>query len=426
MAFLNNPKGGVTGSTKVVPNETAAPSLGPQYQAMLDANPYRNREYEKSGWQNFLSMLGFRTEADAWKENMAVQAAEYDASITQKAYDEQYNNPSAQMERMRAAGLNPDIDGGSQISSGEAAAIGQDPSTPMQSTGDEEGLQKVVSLASTVASGCMNAFSTALGMVSSIQGIHRNRLDNTMQAIQNESAFQTLADQVLPYIIPRTPESDEEGNPWWLNSYEAAKMFVGDMPKKMQGKFNTALLNRLNSAPTERKAYEEWSGRVSARKAYYQGSNEFYDESDEVLNIISSGLAKMNEDIYRQSQKASLAEGKASEAQSANEQEYFENLSGEAQAAAENSSNRLTTTNNAMVQSMRSNLAEIVKKLDAKSKEKGIGGGLASVAMSLISMVQLWISSQGAPSVSRSTSSSYKVGPRSEAGSQSQSFSIGF
>ena len=61
------------------------------------------------------------SEADAWQENMSVQAAEYDAAIVQKAYDEQYNQPSEQVARMNAAGLNPDISGGENINPGEAA-----------------------------------------------------------------------------------------------------------------------------------------------------------------------------------------------------------------------------------------------------------------------------------------------------------------
>ena len=421
--------------SKLNPSSASSPpqkqvSLGPQYQSLLDANPYRNQEYQKSGWQNFLSMLGFRTQADAWKENMSVQAAEYDAAIAQKAYDERYDSAAAQAARMREAGINPDISGGENITAGESAALPQDPSTPMQSTGDEEELQRVVTMGAEIASGCMNAFTTALGIVSSIQGIHRNRLDNTMQAIQNEGALQGLADQVLPYLIPPTPEKDEEGNPWMDNSLALAEMFVGQMPKKVQGKFRTSILNRLNSAPTQRKAWEEWRGRVTARKGYFMESNEFYDESDTVLNIISSGLAKMNEDIYKAYQESSKAGYEAETAAAGYEKEYNEAMSADegakTMAGAEKSTAALTSTNNSMVQAMRSNLKEIVDKLDAASKEKGIKGGLASVAMSLISILQLYISSQGMPSISRSQSSGYRVGPRSEASNQFSSFSIGF
>ena len=124
--------------TKKPPEAAPAASsmnLPDRYQGMLDAIPYRNQKYNESPWQRPFSNLGFRTQADAWKENMAVQAAEYDAAIAQKAADEAYETPGAQVARMRAAGLNPDLNGGEGISPGEAQPLPQDPSTPMQSTG---------------------------------------------------------------------------------------------------------------------------------------------------------------------------------------------------------------------------------------------------------------------------------------------------
>lgn len=405
-------------------------SLGPQYQGMLDANPYRNQSYNKSPWQNFLTALGFRTEADAWQENMAVQAAEYDASIAQKAYDEQYNTASAQAERMRAAGLNPDIDGGSSISPGEAASLGQDPSTPMQATGEESVPQEILSTAFSVATGCLDAVATATGIVQSVQGIRRNHLDNVMQSISNEAGLQSLADQVLPYLIPTTNSDlfDEDGNVvgnWQENAYQMAKFFTGDMPKKLRGKFQRALLNRINSAPGERKAYEEWSGRIRARKDTYRESANFYSEEDDVLRIVSEGLEEMNMKLYKQIQNTDFAQAEATEEEAKNDKTYYSNLDSALQAGAENKANEVSKKNNEMVSTMRDSLKGIVDELDKASKESGIKGGLASVAMALISTIQLWISSQGAPSVSRSTSSSSSFNPRTGVSSQSSKSSFG-
>ena len=150
-----------------------SPSVGGKYQTLIDANPYRNIEYTKTPWQNFLTSLGFRTQADAWKENMQVQANEYDAAIMQKQYDEHYNDPQSQVQRMRAAGLNPDIDGGSSIDSGSAAPPGEDPSTPMQTTADDA--SQLLSFGQSV----MSAVTSAIGMASGIQGLQRNRLQYT-------------------------------------------------------------------------------------------------------------------------------------------------------------------------------------------------------------------------------------------------------
>lgn len=419
-----------------------AESLGPQYQGMLEANPYRGLRYNKSPWQNVLHWLGFRTEADSFEENMATQAAEYDAAIAQKAYDEQYNSAAMQAERMRNAGINPDISGGQGISPGEAASPAQDPSTPMQTSAGE--FESALGMATQVASACLDSVSTAVGIIQSIQGVKRNKLDNTMQAIQNESGFQALADEILPYLIPPTNADveDDDGNvlgKWKNNAYEMAKMFVGDMPKKMRSKFEHALLNRLNSAPGERKAYEEWVGRIKARKSTFREQTEFYDESDDILYIISDGLSDMNEKITKAMQKAQLAGANAQEAQAEDSQEYFEtrdsaqkaqaenaqarneqtyynNLDASKQAESENTSNAVAIANNQMVEIMRESLNAMVKKLDSASKDGGVKGGLASVAMALISAVQLWISTQGAPSLSRSSNGSQSSTPQAPQG----------
>ena len=134
----------------------------PTINSLLEANPYRGQEYKKSGWQNFLSWLGFRTEADAWKENMAVQAAEYDASVLQKQYNENYDSADSQAARMRSAGMNPELDP-SSISSGNSSPMPDDPSTPMQSTGDET---QILGFADKV----MSAFTTCIGLSSGDSG----------------------------------------------------------------------------------------------------------------------------------------------------------------------------------------------------------------------------------------------------------------
>ena len=165
---LNKIHKGLLGNTydTISSVNTTGVELPYQYQSMLDANPYRGIEYTKSPWQKFLSWLGFRTEADAWKENMAVQANEYDAGIVQKAYDEDYNDAQSQVQRMKAAGLNPDLDP-SSVSPGESASMGEDPSVPMQTTGEESQVYQF-------ATGIMSIASTAIGLVGSIQGISRN------------------------------------------------------------------------------------------------------------------------------------------------------------------------------------------------------------------------------------------------------------
>lgn len=232
----------------VVTSGVQAPDVNPSYQGLIDANPYRNAGYKVRPWQQFLSWLGFRTQADAWQENMAVQASEYDQAILQKQYDEEYNSPAEQMARMRTAGLNPDIDGGSSIDSGSAQSLGEDPSTPMQATGDE---QTIMNFADTI----MQIGSTALGLVGSVQGIARNRMENTLLSTQNESAITDLATRMAPFFVPQTDDPTQEGASWQTQALTNAQIFSRSMDKRTKKRFLDTIQSYWNGAYGEAKSY---------------------------------------------------------------------------------------------------------------------------------------------------------------------------
>lgn len=372
-------------------------------------NPYRNPNpytggvpsYRESGWQGFLRAIGFRTGADAWKENMAIQASEYDAALAQKEYDENYNLPIHQVARMRAAGINPDLNGGDGIDAGSAAPLGEDPSTPMQSQGDEGQLMNF-------ANGVLGCFSSAIGLVGSIQGIQRNRLQNDLSAMQNESFMADFAKGMFPYFLPTSPENlvNEDGSEisWQMQALERAQAFAGKLPKNMRSKFLSQVQGYWNSAPGNADAYKEWYERVNSRKGYFNESSYFYDDADSVLRIISDELQDTNERIYKLQQKASQTDASADIAENENREEYAETLDAGLQASAENAENRVNKANNEMVGVMRESLNRMIQKLDEASKHSGVKGGLASVAMAMLSAFQLYISSQGMPGVSRSNS----------------------
>lgn len=391
------------------------------FNTLSAANPYRNQPYKKSVWQNFLSALGFRTQADAWQENMSVQAAEYDAALAQKQFDTEYNDPQSQVERMKAAGLNPDIDP-SSIDSGSAAPMGEDPSTPMQSTGEEGVLLDF-------ANGVMNAFTTAIGLTTSVQGVVRNRLQNKLLGLQNESAFSEFAKGMFPYLLPNSPESvvDEDTgmeSSWQANALQMAQMYAGTLPKSMQRKFMRNVQAFWSSAPGSAEAYKEWKNRVSNRKGYYEESSTFYDEQNEVMRIIADGLSEVNEEIYRSRQQSQLQASKADFAEDLNREEYADNLDAGLQASAENAQNDLNRSNAMMVGTLRKSLEGMIDKLDKASQDNShpLKSGLATMTMGLLSVLQLYISTQGMPSVSRS--SSFGSSPKGQ--TFNSSWSIGF
>lgn len=404
---------------------SGVPQVGGKYQTLIDANPYRNREYRVSPWQQFWQALGFRTQADAWQENMATQAAEYDAAIMQKQYDEQYNSPQEQVARMRAAGLNPDIDGGSSIDSGQAVALPEDPSTPMQSSGWD-------GTPESLAHGVLGAFSSALGIVSTFQGIQGKHLSNVLQSINNEDAFAKFASGLSGVLLPDSPNSEGiENFDWKAAALKNAEVFAGkNLPKKMRQKFIDFQEQYWNSAIGEGESYEDFKNRVQSRRDYAMEYQTNYSEINHVLLKIVEPLADMNEKIYRQNQKTTLAQGEAAEAGAQTEEAYQNELSGSSMAAAQNAANQNAAEQQGTLSIVNGTIHEITQALKSSSKKGGLEGALSSIALALISGMYLYTQSGIHPSISRSegSNSGYFESDRGHGASQGSrsGFSIGF
>lgn len=370
---------------------------------LMQNNPYRNQDYYTSPWQGFLSALGFRNQSDAWRENMSVQAAEYDAQMAMKKYDEEYNLPINQVARMRAAGLNPDLDGGNGISPGEAAQVGDDPSTPMQATSDFDQIMPVVN-------GVLSSFSTALGMVSTLQGVRGNHLSNIFSSIQNEKEFSDFASGLSGVLLPPSPSPDGVLNfDWKSAAINNAEKFAGaQLPKHLRKKFVDFQTQYWNSAIGEGESYEDFRKRVNSRKGWASDFSTFYTElGDSVLLDITEPIASMFEKIYQQNQKTQLKEGEASEEGAKTEIAYQHSLDGTDMALAQNAANANAKESQSSLSLVNSTIHDIIGRLKKTSEKGGLEGALASVAMALISGLYLYSNSNIHPNVSRSESQSH-------------------
>lgn len=362
-------------------------SGSPSANGLYALNPYRNQSYVKSPWQNFLTSLGFRTQADAWQENMNVQAAEYDAAIAQKLYDQEYNDPQSQVARMRAAGLNPDIDGGSSIDPGQAVSMGEDPSTPMQSTGDEAQIMQF-------ANGVLSAFSTALGLVNGVQGVVRNRIQNSILSLQGETSFSDAARNYAIQLLPNTPDSlfDDDGNmvsDWRSNALGSAKIFAKNFPRKMQSKFLSEIEHFWNTAPTTKEAFKAWSDRVTSRREYGINSQYLYSEVNDLLLDVTKPYAEMMEKIYSKKQDAEFAGYAADDAEAQKREEFALNVDGTLAAETENAQNRASKGMANIQDQIRFTMNQIMHNLEKSSREGGIKGTMSQFMLIMMTMQQM-------------------------------------
>lgn len=167
----------------------AAPSgYGADYDQLFAANPYRNLTYRQTGWQKFLSMLGFRTGYDARVEDAQANAAEYDAGIFSMIQQNQFNDPAAQAQRMRNAGLNPDLQGIGDVAQG--ASPTEDPNGLTPTTEDVSRVNDVIKgFATTIVS----SLTAGMSLYKDITAVNQMKT-----AIDSQNV--TLAGQIMGSI----------------------------------------------------------------------------------------------------------------------------------------------------------------------------------------------------------------------------------
>lgn len=157
--------------------------------AQWEANPYANIDYNQSPWQKLLANLGFRTGYDAYRESMALQAKEYEASLLDKAHNEQYDSAESQVMRERAAGINPDLSG--NVDAGGSSPLSDDGNPPVAPEGDD--FQQAAGLAGAVMNCVQMASgiaSTGLDFVTRITDMRGKKIDNDSKLLN--TAFEAM------------------------------------------------------------------------------------------------------------------------------------------------------------------------------------------------------------------------------------------
>ena len=269
------------------------------YDEMVAANPYRNAEYKKSWWQRVLSGLGFRTEADAWKENMQIQANEYDAQIAQMKFQNEYNSPSEQASRMRAAGQNPDLLGTGDVAG--AASPFDDPSTPMQSTGQEGELMKFGQF-------CVSALTTGFALAKDFGSLASMHIANQAGRIENSEKVSKFADWIAHQLYMSPEQNESFAIDYATGNEERARtsytrdlydQYANQLPKRFRKQFERNLTTSMNSFDVRGEMYKKASEYVKNRKDWATiKAGPFYREGDDaaLLDVIIP-LANLSDQV---------------------------------------------------------------------------------------------------------------------------------
>lgn len=253
------------------------------YKRLAESNPYASPLYRKSWIQKVLESLGFRTNYDSYMESMNLQAREYENSLLQKQYNEQYNSPLAQAEREKAAGLNPDLTG--NISSGESSPMVDDGNPPVAPEVDD------FNLALNFAGACVQGLQGAFAMAGQVMNLKGQVLDNRSKAISQISQEDNMMMDAMLNILP---EDSEEP----LNYNQLYDSFRKTYGKRIKKKYFTDFVSRAfnfqKGLSFSEKKFSKRNLRASERKSFFRNtSGSDYSEVDAVMTSVSKVLSDL-------------------------------------------------------------------------------------------------------------------------------------
>lgn len=340
-----------------------------------NANPYANFDYRHAWWQKIWEGLGFRSKFDEYRDSMAMNANEYEAQLLEKGHNEQYDSASAQAQRMRQAGLNPDLQ---NVDSGGSSGMEPDPNAPIQ-PGYNDPVPIIQGFANTV----MSAFTGAIGLAKDAMSLFQLKNDVDSGNISKSSSIVDYAMNMARQFIP---ESYPEGDSGWVNRAVDQAFDVGSMvlSKKQQKQFRRALTSFYQSAPTQAEQWKAWNESQTGKFDYFKRtSSEFFqDGTDDVLRIITNNLMKVQDKIFKQGLNLDSMRQQ-------NEGEYLESVDPSLQGQVENVTNQRNIESGQIDYYLNEALGSIVDDLRDRSESGRKGHGFAQVALLVFSVLRM-------------------------------------
>lgn len=297
---------------------------GTDYWDLYQANPYANVSFEQTFWDK----IGLSNKYD--DNVLANQLAynEYNASLAQKMYDEnfakkqladerEYNSPINQVKLQKQAGLNPDLTGGVSFSpSGSVSPASQSPiSSPVfESTNPLNQIQGAISL-----------LTSSLGIAQSVVDGYFGVSNSIVDAANRDINLLSSADTTAKEIIQGMPELFTESKRSLSSSDIRAAISFSGLKNRRAQRYVTDALHRAISNP------EVYSRYRAAQLRGVQDDLDFFKFSgdDSYLNAYMKALGELMALSY----KASLG---ASKSQSDYNKSYYDTKDGKAIATLEN------------------------------------------------------------------------------------------
>lgn len=392
------------GSIEQVRDNSVAPSgVDP---SQWSANPYANYDYKHSWWQKLIEGIGLRSKWDAYRENMAMNSAEYQAQLAEKAHNEQFDSPVEQNTRLRAAGINPDLAG--ETSSGSSSPVEPDPNAPIASEADNP-----MATIGTFTNMIMSAFTSSIGLANNIVGMLGNVEDVESKANSNRN---TVISDALAWSMRHIPDVYPENAQDFFHSgllQDQAEDYAleSGYKKKHQRLFARTVRDFLSSAPGSAEAYKAWyeRGKVRTEWSGMYGSSLF-SESDDTLRAVLDPIIKATDRVRNLKPVVEGEQLDTAGAQAAYESAYYNTADGELAGQVFNQTNKRNIHSANIDSILNECMDEIISNLRDKSESGKRGHNFATAALLIFSLLRMTNFNVGASSGPKGSSANIGLG----------------
>lgn len=329
-------------------------SRGTDWAQLIVANPYKDITRKQGLFAKIGSALGLRTSYDKFLEQQQMNSQEYISNLALKAYNEDYETPTAEAERMRAAGLNPDLLGteGVNGASGMPEETGIDPSA-FDESGDLEPIRNVVSFVT-------GAINMAFGLANNFQAL--KIAGNTVKSgnVAVAQGMQDLAMNIFKQRVPADRLKYDAHSGTWIDlmsedredSMDVARQMglTGRQARNFAKQYDLLYGSLFGDAEyystASKKNQDKLAYYRSTLSRYYRDSVGFGSEENQepgagihAMSLVNAALQDMFDELTEINADTSNITASAENAKAKNEeirqQTLLEGMSGEIQAEGE-------------------------------------------------------------------------------------------
>lgn len=307
---------------------------------------YSGDQIVDTGFDKFANWLGFRSSADKARLELEQRRREALLQLKTLESEQEYNSESAKAQRMREAGLNPDLQG---LGDASEASEFNEPEASADLSGLTTGTDALVALG--------NAVSFAFSMYANVQSLRENgiRISNEELKFADESSNYAL--NFIKSLYSKEGyhkyfegDFDSDGNPSFTSIPSKALRLLGVRSRKAIKAIQSRSDSLMNSYLGQTEKYKTFGEYLEAQDDYVKSKSSWYrlngDSDQDIYNTLKSVAEFEKRIIFAQNKfnseyfesKDGVIKGQSENAMSGFQRDYYSSLNGKSRAEYEDAS----------------------------------------------------------------------------------------